>query len=361
MRLSFSSEERLDAKPLFSAGVLALSLAAGLLAMGIVFAASGKNPSAGLIRIFKSGFFSSYGLGETLSRSLPLILIGAGLCVPFRGKFWNIGAEGQILAGACCATWVGLGIPHLPGILLIPAMGIAALAGGAAWGLAAGLLKTLFSVNETISTLMLNYVLAEFVRFLIVGPWKGKTQHGFPYTDNLGPNALLAVIPTTRIPYVTLGLAAVAIGFIYFLVFRTKFGYETRVLGENREAARYAGIDAGKLTLIMIGVSGALAGLAGFSEIAANHKHMTYPETISSGYGFTAIIVAWLAKLDPRTVPLAAFFLAGLAVGGDSIQMSMGLPAATVQVFNGVVLFFLIAGEYFNANRVSIRLEKKHA
>lgn len=357
MTVRLLEEDRRELRTYQSALILVGSLVAGLVAMALIFAASGKNPFAGLWRIFRSGFLTSYGIGETLSRSLPLILTGTGLAVAFRGKFWNIGAEGQILAGGCAATWVGLSFAALPGPLLIGLMVIAGAIAGAAWGLVAGILKVAFSVNETISTLMLNYVLAEFVRFLIVGPWKGKSQHGFPYTDNLGPNAVLAVVPGTRIPYLTLVLALVAVVAIYYLIYRTRFGYEIRVLGENREAARYAGIDAAKLTLLMIAVSGALAGIAGFSEVAANHKHMTYPETISANYGFTAIIVAWLAKLDPRFIPLAAVFFAGILVGGDSIQIAMGLPAATVQVFNGVILVFLIASEYFVKNRISLRVE----
>jgi simple sugar transport system permease protein len=208
---------------------------------------------------------------------------------------------------------------------------------------------------------MLNYVLAEFVRFLIVGPWRGKTQHGFPYTDNIPAHATLATIPSTSIPYLTIVVALVAVVGAFVLVYRTKFGYEIRVLGENAEAARYAGIDAAKVTVLMLLVSGGLAGIAGFSEIAANHKHMTYPDTISANYGFTGIIVAWLARLDPRFVPFSAFFFAGIMVGGDSIQISMGLPAATVQVFNGVILVFLIMSEYFMKNRLVLKRGGPHA
>ncbi len=353
MRVRLIEEDRGDLKILTRITILAASLLAGLLAMGIVFLASGKDPLVGLWRIFRSGFLTSYGIGETISRAIPLTLVGIGLAVAFRGKFWNIGAEGQILAGACLTTWVGLtlGSSAMPAPLVITLMALAGLVGGMIWALIAALLRNWTSMNETISTLMLNYVLAEFVRFLIVGPWRGKTQHGFPYTDNLMDKAMLTTIPQTRIPYLMLILSAVIVLLAYLLIFRTKFGYEIRVLGENREAARYAGIDAKKLTILMMLVSGGLAGLAGFGEIAANHRHMTYPDTISAGYGFTGIIVARLAGLDPRFVPLAALFFAGIIVGGDSIQIALGLPAATVQVFQGVILMFLIIGEYFTKTR----------
>jgi simple sugar transport system permease protein len=341
--------------------IRAASLAAGLIAMALIFAASGKNPAMGLWRIFRSGFLTSYGIGETLSRALPLALTGVGLCVAFQGRFWNIGAEGQILAGACMATWVGLGLGDTPlsGPVIIALMALAGAAGGAAWGLIAALLRNLAEMNETISTLMLNYVLAEFVRFLIVGPWKGKTQHGFPYTDNLVDKAMLATVNGTRIPYLTAVLVVVALALAYAAVRRTKFGYEIRVLGENREAARYAGIDAKKLTILMMLISGGLAGLAGFSEIAANHRHMTYPDTISAGYGFTAIIVARLANLDPRWVAFSSIFFAGIIVGGDSIQIAMGLPAATVQVFQGVILVFLIMSEFFVKSRLRLIVRRE--
>jgi simple sugar transport system permease protein len=353
-------EDRLELPARLHALILFASLAAGLAAMALIFAASGKNPAVGLWRIFRSGFLTSYGIGETLSRALPLALTGVGLCIAFRGCFWNIGAEGQILAGACMATWVGLGLgtTSLNGGVIIALMAVAGAAGGAAWGLLAALLRNYTEMNETISTLMLNYVLAEFVRFLIVGPWKGATQHGFPYTDNLVDKVMLATVPGTRIPFLTVALAILAIVFAYAVVQRTKFGYEIRVLGENREAARYAGIDAKKLTVIMMLISGGLAGLAGFSEIAANHRHMTYPDTISAGYGFTAIIVARLAGLDPRWVAFSSIFFAGIIVGGDSIQIAMGLPAATVQVFQGVILVFLIMSEFFVKSRLRLIVRK---
>ncbi len=355
MRFGIVAEERKSVGPALSFGVLVAGLAAGLVVMGLVFAASGKNPLVGIFGIFRSGFFSSYGIGETLARALPLTLVGTGLAVAFRGKFWNIGAEGQLLAGAMGATFVGLTFTSLPGWLLVPAMMIAGFLCGALWAFVPAALKAFASVNETISTLMLNYVLAEFVRFLIVGPWKGASQRGFPYTDDIPAHARLATIPGTNIPYATIAIALAAIALVYVIVYRTKFGYEIRALGENAAAARYAGIDGARVTILMMLISGGLAGLAGFSEIAANHRHMTYPATISANYGFTGIIVAWLARLDPRFVPLSAFFFAGILVGGDSIQISMGLPAATIQVFNGVILVFLIMSDYFQKNRLVLK------
>jgi general nucleoside transport system permease protein len=352
MKIRIVAVERKAVTPAQDALILLLSLAAGLFVMGLVFAFSGKNPFFGILKIFQSGFFSDYGFVETISRTVPLVLTAAGLCYAFRGKFWNIGAEGQILAGACFSAWVGISFPQLPFFVLIPLMTLAGALGGSLWALIASSLKLAFQMNEVISTLMLNYVAAELVRFLIVGPWKGPTQHGYCRTDDLGANAILACIPGTRIPYYTLILAVLAVGMLFVLIFRTKSGYELRVLGENREAARYAGIDARRTLTIAAIVTGGLAGIAGFGEVAAHHHHIADPDTISANYGFTAIIVAWLARLDPRLIPFAAFFFAGILVGGDSIQISLGLPAATIQLFNGVILLFLVASEFFRGNRL---------
>ena len=339
----------------FSLLVLVASVVAGLAAVGVVFAASGVNPFYALGKIFAGSFGSSFGLGETVTKAIPLILIGSGLALAFRAKFWNIGAEGQLLAGATVATWIGLNV-HLPGPLLIALMFAAGFAAGAAWGTLLALLKSRFGVNEVISSLMLNYIAYELITLLITGPWKGKTQHGFPYTDDLSPAASLWLIPGTRIHALTLALALTAAVLLFVFLRATRFGYELRVMGENPEAARYAGINFLGVSLVMMAVSGGVAGLAGVGEVAAIHHHLSYPTAISSGYGYTAIIVAWLAKLNPLAAIASGLFFAGILVGGDAIQVSLGLPAATVQVFNGMLLVFLIGGNFFLANRVEVKV-----
>jgi ABC-type uncharacterized transport system permease subunit len=351
MKLPFRLVPRQDTPAGLSLAVLAGSLAAGLLAVTIVFAASGADPLYALYRIFAGSFGSVYGLGETITKAIPLILIGSGLALAFRGKFWNIGAEGQLLAGAAAATWIGLNV-HISAPLLISLMFVSGFTAGAIWGIITAIVKVRFGVNEVISTLMLNYIAFELITLLVTGPWKGTSQMGFPYTDNLPIPATLGLIPGTRIHVATL-LLAVASAFLLFLLLRyTRFGYELRVLGENSEAARYAGIDFMKMSLLMMLVSGGLAGIAGVGEVAGIHHRLAFPQTISSGYGFTGVIVAWLAKLNPLAALASGLFFAGILVGGDSIQVSLGLPAATVQVFNGMLLFFLIGGDFFLRNRV---------
>jgi simple sugar transport system permease protein len=353
VQLPFRIVKRERRGPLTAVRVIATSLLLGFGAIALVFLAVGTNPLYALWKIFAGSFGSAYGLGETLTKAIPLLIIGAGLCLPYQGRFWNIGAESQLLMGALAGTMVGLGfLSGVPGPLVIPAMFLIAFAGGAVWGVIPALLKIRMGVNEVISTLMLNYVALEFIQFLVVGPLKGKSQHGFPYTDDLPRQAWLPLVPGTRIHWITLALGLAACAVLFLVLKKSKFGYEVRVIGENPEAARYAGIGFMKTSVIMMAVSGGLAGLAGMGEVAALHHHLGYPSTISAGYGFTAIIVAWLARLNPLGVILSSFFFAGILVGGDAIQISLKLPAATVNVFNGILLVFLIAGDYFLGHRI---------
>jgi len=329
-------------------GILILSLLAGLLAVSVIFLFNSINPFYALGKIFFGSFGSLYGIQETITKMIPLLLIGAGLTFAFKAKFWNIGAEGQLLLGAILATWIGLHLGNsMPRIIVIPVMFIAGFIGGGLWGAIPAWLKVKYKINEVISTLMLNYIIAQFVQYLVYGPWKGKSQWGFPYTDNFSESATLPMIPGTRIHYWTLILGIIFSIILFIILKKSKFGYKLAVIGENPDAGKYGGIDSFKTIMIAMIVSGGLAGLAGVGEVSGIHHHLTYPWTISAGYGFTAIIVAWLAKLNPLVVILTSFFFGGILVGGDAIQTSLGLPFATINVFNGLILFFLIMGDFF--------------
>ncbi|MFH1155762.1 MAG: ABC transporter permease [Pseudomonadota bacterium] len=332
------------------------SLAAGLAAIGLIFLACGVNPVYAISQIFAGSFGSVYGIKETLTKAIPLIIIGSGLTLAFRARFWNIGAEGQLLMGAILGTWVGLTFGRsLPSWVIVPLMFTAGFTGGALWGLIPAFLKIRFAINEVISTLMLNYICADFLTLLIVGPWRGKGKFGFPGTDNLPDSAVLGLIPGSRIHYTTLILAVVSALVQALLVYKTRFGYEVRVIGENPDAGKYAGINFFRTSLFIMLISGGVAGIAGVGEVAGIHHYLTYPASISSGYGFTAIIVAWLARLNPLFTIVAGIFFAGILVGGDAIQMSLGLPAATVQIVNGTLLVCMIMGDFFFKNKISIQ------
>lgn len=354
MQVTLFPRER--STPALNLAILIGSLIAGLLAISIVFALNRVNPARAIFMIFKGSFGSWYGIKETVTKSIPLILIGSGLALAYKARFWNIGAESQLLAGAVAATWVGLNWgPGLPAIVIVPLMLLAAFLGGAIWGMVPAVLKTRFGINEVISTLMLNYIMFELVKFLVVGPWKGETKGGYPYTDDLPDAAILDQFTRSRISPVLLILAVVVALLLGWIVYRSRFGYEVRVIGENPNAARYSGINFFRTSLILMAISGGVAGLAGAGQLMSIHHYLSYPESLSAGYGFTAIIVAWLARLHPSYTILSALFFAGIVVGGDAIQISLGMPAATVDVFNGMILVFLIMGDFFISHRVHIR------
>ena len=334
-----------------------LSLLLALLAIGILFLALGVDPLYAYGEIFRGAFGSAYGLSETVVKSIPLMLSGVGLTLAFRARFWNIGAEGQLLVGATCATGLALAFPDWPKLVLLPGMFLAGFAGGALWGLIPALLKARWRVDEVITSLMMVYIASNLVNHLVYGPWKGPEERGFPYTSKFSAAAQLPRLAWTRIHYPTLVLALVLAVGIYVLIRQTKWGYQIRVTGENPAAARYAGMSYLKTLLLVMILSGGLAGLAGVGEVAGIHYRLRYPEGISPGYGFSAIIVAWLARLNPLGAVLTSFLLGGLLVGGDAIQVSLGLPAATIYVFNGTILLFVLGGDLIARYRIRIKRE----
>jgi len=340
--------------------IILISIFLSLLISSLIFSLRGINPFFALYKIIFSSFGSLYGIKETITKAIPLMLCGVGLSIAFKGKFWNIGAEGQLLVGATIATWIGLFIgKNLPSIILIPLMFLMGFIGGGLIALIPAFLKVRFNINEVIITLMLNYIVEQYVQYLVYGPWKGKTQYGFPYTDNLSQNALLPIIKGSRIHYPTLIIAIALSILIFFIIFRTKLGYEIRVIGENPLSAKYAGIDFMKVTLIMMFLSGGIAALAGVGEISGIHKHLTYPSQISSGYGYTSIIVAWLAQLNPLIVILTSLFFGGILVGGDVIQTSFGFPFATINIFNGLMLVFISISYFLIQYKISFKRKEK--
>jgi simple sugar transport system permease protein len=356
--IKIKATDRYNITPLRSFMTNILSLASALVVISILFLIAGVNPIFAISEIFSGSFGSLFGLKETITKAIPLILIGTGLTLAFRAKFWNIGAEGQLLMGAIFATWTGLTFGgNLPPYIIVPMIFLAGFTGGALWGIIPAILKIKFSINEVISTLMLNYICAEILTMLIVGPWKGKERFGFPGTNNLPDSAILGLIPGSRIHYATLILSILCAIVLCVVVYKTRFGYETRVVGENPHAGKYAGINFLKTSIIIMAISGGFAGLAGVGEIAGIHHYLGYPASVSSGYGFTAIIVAWLAKLNPLYAVISGIFFAGILVGGDAIQISLGLPAATVQIVNGTLLIFLIMGDYFLKNKIRFEMQ----
>lgn len=330
----------------------AVSLLLALLVIAVLFRVLGVDPLVAYAGIFRGAFGSVYGLSETIVKAIPLMLSGVGLALAFRAGIYNIGAEGQLLIGAVCASGLALAYPHLPAEVLLPAMFIGGFVGGALWGLVPAWLKARFQVNEVITTLMMVYIASELVNHLVYGPWKAPEELGFPYSAKFSASAQLPRLLLTRIHYPTLILAVLFAVLVYVLLTRTRWGYEIRVTGENPAAARYAGMDYLQVVLLVMLISGGLAGLAGVGEVAGIQHRLRYPQGISPGYGFTAIIVAWLARLNPLVCILTALLLGGLLVGGDAIQVVVGLPIATIYIFNGVILLFVLSGELLTRYRI---------
>jgi ABC-type uncharacterized transport system permease subunit len=332
-----------------------------LLVSGVILWLAGGDPFAVFIHIVLSSFGSLGVLSDTLVTATPLILTGLACALAFRMRLWNIGAEGQFLMGAWGASAVVLIpiVPHgTPSIITIPLMMVAGMACGAAYGAIPGILKAVRGVNEIIVTLMLNYIAALWITYWVFGPW---SEGGFQLTAQFPREAWLPrlsdfadVVPTLQGLTVHLGLlfGLVAAVLVRFLLFRSRRGYEIRLIGDSPRAARYAGIDVARNTILVFALSGALAGLAGMSEVSGVvHRLQT---AISPGYGFTAIIIAFIAKLHPYGVVVAAIAFGALILAGREIQPS-GIPA----MIQGIILFCLIASDV--VLRYSVRVERRAA
>ena len=323
---------------------------------GILIAIVGGDPFATYGHIVNVAFGSLGGITDTLTKATPLILVGLACSLAFRMKLWNIGAEGQFFIGAWAASAVVL-IPLLPPetspFIFIPVMMIAGMLGGAAWGFIPGFLKARFKVNEVITTLMLNYIAVFWNNFWIFAVWsEGGFQMSpmFPRTSWLPRlSDLAAQIKDFRGLTLHGGfiIAVLAAVIVWFIMNRSKWGYEIRLIGDNPKAAEYAGIPIKRNIVLVMMVSGALAGLAGMSEISGVVHRLQ--GAISPGYGFTGIIIAWLAKLNPFAVIIVSIFFGALLLAGREIQPS-GIP----KMMQGIVLVCLIASDFFTRYRVRI-------
>lgn len=307
----------------------------------------GIDPAGTYLRMWQGAFGSSYAVSETLVKAIPLMLLGLGLSMAFRMKIWNIGAEGQLYMGALAASGIALFYGHLPALLLLPLMALAAFLAGGLWGLIPGSLRAYWGVNETIITLMLNYVAISFVDSFIFGPWKDPASLGFPLSPRFSPAAYLPTIGDSRV-HIGLLIAVLLAVLIYSLLNYTRWGYEIKVVGESPASARYAGMNVPRNIMLVMLISGGIAGLAGMVEVSGITHRLQ--QGISPGYGFTAIIVAWLARLHPFAIILVAFLFGALLVGGFGLQI-FGLPFSIVLMLQGAVLFFLLGGEIFTKYR----------
>ncbi len=332
--------------------VFFLALFLALTASGALLAMQGKPALDGLWLLAESAFGSRHALEDCLIKAVPIFLCSVGVGLTFRLQIWNIGAEGQFALGAVGATWAALTFPGWPWYLLLPFMLFCASLAGALWAAVPAVLRLSLRANEIIVSLMLNYVGILMLEYLVYGPWKDPGSFGFPMTSEFAAGAVVGRVPGTRLNWgLALCLLAGA-GMSVFLRY-TRLGYELRACGENARAARYARMPYAFLVMLVMTVSGALAGWAGFLESSAILGRLQ--PTIMSGYGYTAIVVAWLAHLNPFYIAVASFLLAGLRVGMESLQLDMQVPAAFGGIMEGLVLLAVLAGGFFSRYRLRRR------
>ncbi len=347
IRLVKRERESLRAKIL----VPILSIILALICGWFFLYLGGYSPYEIYMNMYQKALGSRYAISETIVKAIPLMIAGLGVSLAFRMNLWNIGAEGQLYMGAFAASWVALSWGDLNMFPLLTLMLLASFIAGALWALIPGLLKAYWTVNETITTLMLNYVAIFWVQFLVYGPWKDPKSLGFPLSPRFSANAYLPTIGDSRV-HIGL-LVALLIAIIFYIILKySRFGYEIRVIGQSQAAAKYTGINVVKNILLVMLISGGIAGITGMIEVSGITHRLQ--EGISPGYGFTAIIVAWLARLNPLAIVLVAFLLGALLVGGFGVQ-SIGIPFSTVSVLQGAILFFLLAGEIFLKYRLEIK------
>ncbi len=332
--------------PLMAAG---LTLAVGF----VLFTVLGKDPLRAFYTFFIAPVDDRFGWGELALKATPLTLIGVGLGIGFRANVWNIGAEGQLTLGAIAGGGLALWLHDSDSVWLLPAMIVAGALGGMAWAAVPALLRTRFNANEILVSLMLTYVAILLLSYLVHGPWKDPEGYGFPESRLFPDAALLPIlIEGTRLHGgLALALAAVAIGWVFLT--RSFVGYQMRVGGLAQAAARYAGFGRARMIWLGLLAGGAAAGVAGVGEVAGPIGQLL--PSVSPGYGFAAIIVAFVGRLHPLGILLASLLMALLYLGGESAQLELGLPSAVTGVFQGMLLFFLLACDVF----INFRLRRR--
>lgn len=348
-------EKRPQPSQMFSYIAPLLAVLATFFFGGLLFAALGKDPIASIVTIFWEplfGEFSFFYRPQLLIKGAPLVLIAIGLSLGFRAGIWNIGAEGQYIMGALFGAGVGLAFYPAESVLIFPLMVMAGALGGLFWALIPALLKVRFGTNEILVSLMLVYVAEQFLASMSLGLLKNPEGFGFPGSRNLQqyPSAHNADIIAGTGMHWGVVAAMIAVIFAYVLFARHQLGFAIRVTGEAPRAARFSGVNPGRLVIFCLGISGMLAGLAGLFEVSGPAGQITIDFNV--GYGFTAIIVAFLGRLNPIGIVLAGLLMALTYIGGDIAQSQLQLPAAAIQVFQGMLLFFLLAFDLFTSYRL---------
>ncbi|NBE06800.1 ABC transporter permease [Paragemmobacter ruber] len=334
-----------------------------MIAGGIMFAMLGKNPVEAIRTIFWDPLFNeqfaSYSRPQLLVKAGPLILIAVGLSLGFRAGIWNIGAEGQYIMGALFGAGVGLALYPVETRWVFPLMVIVGVFGGWLWAMIPAILKTRFNTNEILVSLLMVYIAQNILASMSLGLLRNPEGGGFPGSRNLSQIPAMAnpeLIPGTGLHWGVIAAFVVVIA-AYILLQRHILGYQIKLAGQAPRAARFAGVSPTRLVLLCMGLSGALAGMAGLFEVAGPSGQISIDFNV--GYGFTAIIVAFLGRLNPIGILLAGLLMALTYIGGELASFMLGLPAAAIQAFQGMLLFFLLAVDLLTNFRIRFGTRKE--
>lgn len=339
--------------------LLAPLIAVGLTTLtgAVLFYMLGKNPLHAFQILFLEPLASTNGWSELAVKASPLILIAEGLAIGFRARIYNIGAEGQLIFGAICGGGIAIALDGTPHIwlqhLTLPLMVVAGALGGAFWGALPAALKTRFHADETLTTLMLTYVASFLLSYLVNGPWRDPNGMNFPQSIMFGDNALFPLLFEGMRVNASVFITLFAVAAFWVFTAKSFLSYQLAVGGQSAQAARYAGFSANRTIWVSLILSGMTAGIAGVGEIAGPVGQLNL--NISPGYGFAAIIVAYVGRLHAFGIVLAGLLMALLYLGGETAQISLHLPAAITGLFQGMLLFFLLGADVF----VDYRLRRR--
>ncbi|NIX77553.1 ABC transporter permease [Microvirga terricola] len=346
--MRFELTPRPTISPVARALAPVLAFVTAFLIAGVVVWLMGRSPIAAFQVYVLQPLSDPWALQELLVKATPLALIAIGLSYCFRANFWNIGAEGQYVIGALLGSWLALKTHG--GFWVMPAMLVLGILGGALYGLIPAFLKTRFGVNEILTSLMLVYVAQLLLDYLVRGPWRDPKGFNFPQSVTFDPAATLPLVADgSRVHYGTI-FALVAVIVTAIVLGRTLFGYRLKLTGDAPRAARFAGFSAKHTTLAVFAISGGLAGLAGISEVSGQIGQLQ--PSISPGYGFTAITVAFLGRLNPIGILVASLVVALTFIGGESAQILLKLPLDLTQAFQGILLLCVLSADALVSHRI---------
>lgn len=330
-----------------------ISILLALMTASVFMLILGHNPFKVYGSMLSGAFGSALRFKDTITITIPLVIASLGILIAFKMKFWNIGGEGQIIMGAFAASFVALNYAHLPKPVVMILMMVASVIGGGLFALIPALLKVKFDTNETIITLMLNYIAIKWITYLQYGPWKDPKSLGFPKIASFAKSALLPKVFGIHMGWI---IAIVLAVIVYVFIQHSKKGYEITVIGESMDTAKYGGIHVNRVIISAMFMSGGICGLVGM--IQASGVNRTLSVDVSAGYGFTAIITAWLSGLNTVAIIPVSLLFAAMIKGGSYIQTAYQIPQSVADILQSLILFFVLGSELFIRYRIAAKKNK---